>query len=552
MSKSKKLLIVEDNALNRRVLCKILSDEYETLEAENGAEALERLRQEQEKISLVLLDLVMPVMDGYTFLTEYKKYPEICNIPVIVVTQKEGDNNEVEALRMGAADFLTKPYKPQIIQSRIANIINLREKSAMLNLLERDSLTGLLRKEFFFFRVDEFLRQNPSDEYNIVCCDIISLRFLNERLGRRRCNQMLQKIGEVLLDYADHYTFCGRIGGGVFGFLAKAQPCYSDATFAEIIEQLRQIGVESILQFKFGIYPIGKTPLSADIMCDRAILALDAVKNRYDALFAIYDDRIRIALLEKQFISEHMQEGLRNREFILYLQPKYDIKTREIVGAEVLVRWIQPEKGMLMPADFIPIFEANGFIEKLDYYMWEETCRLIAQWKAAGKEVVPISVNVSRIELFEAQLPERLLTLLEKYHLSPAELHLEITESAYTNDTEQLIAMVIQLREIGFTIEMDDFGAGYSSLNMISKLPVDVLKLDMRFMDALVDDHSSNIISFVILLSQWKKLKVVAEGVERQEELELLSQLGCDYAQGYFFAKPMPPDQFAALLPQLI
>ena len=244
-----------------------------------------------------------------------------------------------------------------------------------------------------------------------------------------------------------------------------------------------------------------------------------------------------------------MEDALADNQFFVYLQPKYRIKDENLVGAEALVRWIHPELGFQAPDKFIPLFEKNGFITKLDQYIWDKTCALIREWDDKGHTPISVSVNVSRADIYNADLADILIEIVEKYDLAPSRLHLEITESAYTENPKQIIDTVSHLRELGFIIEMDDFGSGYSSLNMLNEMPIDILKLDMKFIqNETAKPNSQGILQFIIDLARWMHVSVVAEGVETKEQLKRLSEIGCDYVQGYYFAKPMPQAEFEKLL----
>ena len=235
-----------------------------------------------------------------------------------------------------------------------------------------------------------------------------------------------------------------------------------------------------------------------------------------------------------------MNQALEMRQFQVYYQPKFDAEAESIVGAEALVRWTHPEYGFLAPNEFLPVFEKNGFITEVDKYVWEEVCIFLKRQKESGRKNIPISVNVSRKDIYNEDLSVYFPKLMEKYGLETRLLHLEVTESAYSENPQQLIQVVTQLREKGFIIEMDDFGSGYSSLNALSEIPIDVLKLDMKFIqNEFLHKNSKNIISSVINLAKWMNLLIVAEGVESREQLEHLKELKCNIIQGYYFAKPM-------------
>ncbi len=549
MSAKKNILVVEDNPLNRALLCQILLPDYNVLEAENGRQALDMLAQYGEDISLILLDIVMPVMDGYTFLSRMKGNPAFTSIPVIVTTQSDSESDEVASLAHGAADFVVKPYKPQIILHRVAGIINLRETAAMINLFKYDQLTGLYSKTFFFERVKEILRQNPNTEYDIICSDIENFKMINDIFGMAAGDRLLCGIADLYTNLLDGRGICGRLSADRFGCLLEHGWVYTDEMFARALADVNTLSDSKNVVMKWGIYAACGAAATVEQMYDRALLAAQSIKGQYGKYFALYDDELRSIWLHKQAITDSMESSLAEKQFEIYLQPKYRLSDGALAGAEALVRWNHPEWGLQPPAEFIPLFEQNGFISKLDRYVWDRTCGVLKAWADSGNPFLPISVNVSRADLYHADLTEYLSDTIQKYRLSPSLLHLEITESAYTENPQQIIDTVGRLRKLGFIIEMDDFGSGYSSLNMLSKMPVDILKLDLKFIQSEIDVPSNEgILQFIINLARTMKLSVVAEGVETEKQLERLREIGCDCAQGYYLARPMPVRAFEALI----
>ncbi|WP_087065159.1 EAL domain-containing protein [Intestinibacillus massiliensis] len=545
----KTVLVVEDNLLNRSLLCQILADEYAVLEAENGQEALALLGQYGEGISLILLDIVMPVMDGYTFLKIIKADPAYAAIPVIVTTQNDAESDEVAALSHGASDFVAKPYRPQIILHRVASIINLRETAAMVNLFQYDRLTGLYSKEFFYQQVKEALQRNPGREYDIICSNIENFKLVNDVFGIPTGDRLLAGIAGLYRQGMDGRGICGRMGADQFACLLERKYTYTEEAFQQAsVDVNKLLDVRNIVM-KWGIYPITDRSVPVEQMCDRALLAARSIKGQYGKYFARYDDALRDRLLKEQAITDSMEAALAEGQFQIYLQPKYRIRDERMVGAEALVRWDHPEWGFQSPAEFIPLFEKNGFITRLDQFVWDKACAAIRSWDDKGFPPVAVSVNVSRADIYNADLAGFLMGTVRRYGLSPFRLHLEITESAYTENPKQIIDTVRQLRELGFIIEMDDFGSGYSSLNMLNEMPIDILKLDMKFIQSeTAKPNSQGILQFIINLARWMHLNVVAEGVETKEQLCRLAEIGCDYVQGYYFAKPMPVAEFEALL----
>lgn len=551
MIAKKKILVVEDNTLNRMLLCQILADDYDVAEAENGQKALERLEQEGERISLILLDIVMPVMDGYTFLSIVKSDPSYSLIPVIVTTQSDSESDEVSALSHGAADFVAKPYRPQIILHRVASIIHLRETAAMMNLIQYDSLTGLYSKAFFYQRVKELLLQRPDQEFDIICSDIVNFKLINDIFGAPAGDRILCGIADIYLALSNKKAICCRFNADQFACLLERRWEYKDEMFQQAIAQINALPHAKNVDMKWGVYHIENRDIPVEQMCDRAILAARTIKGQYGKYFAKYDDKLRNKLLWEQTVTNNMDAALQEKQFEIYLQPKFRIKDNRLAGAEALVRWNHPEWGMQSPAQFIPLFEQNGFITKLDQYVWDRACEVLQDWDRKGYPPISVSVNVSRADIYNADLEDILQGTIQKYKLPPARLHLEITESAYTETPKQIVDTVGHLRELGFIIEMDDFGAGYSSLNMLNEMPVDILKLDMKFIQSeTAKPANQGILRFIISLARWMSLSVVAEGVETQEQLERLRAIGCDFAQGYYIGKPMPVQDFEALLRQ--
>lgn len=554
MGLRKKILVVEDNEFNRALLVEILSSQYETLEAENGKVGLEILEREKEAVSLILLDIVMPVMNGYEFLDALKANPAIASIPVIVTTQNEGENDEIAALERGASDFVAKPYKAKVILRRVASIIHLRENATMLNLFQKDRTTGLLSKEYFCQQAEKILRSNPNKTYDIICSDVENFKLINDAFGMQGGNKVLKTMGGICQKSTDTLGgICSRFHADQFVSMIEHTEGYSDELYEALTAETREkCGISNIV-IKWGIYQTGDRKISVEQMCDWALQGARSIKGQYGRYYAFYDDKLRSEMLRDQAILDCMEEALEQGQFQVKLQPKYKAAGGLFTDAEALVRWCHPEWGMQSPAVFIPLFERNGFITKLDQYVWEKVCQLMQQWDKEGLEPVNISINVSRADVYNVNLVDTLLDLVKRYNIAPKRLHLEITESVYTESPEDIIQNVTRLREKGFVVEMDDFGSGYSSLNMLNRMPMDILKLDMQFIRTEMEmPESRRTLRYIIGLAHWLNLSVVAEGVETKEQLEHLRNLGCDYIQGYYLAKPMDPADFEELFRQQI
>ena len=380
MGLRKKILVVEDNEFNRALLVEILSSQYETLEAENGKVGLEILEREKEAVSLILLDIVMPVMNGYEFLNALKANPAIASIPVIVTTQNEGENDEIAALERGASDFVAKPYKAKVILRRVASIIHLRENATMLNLFQKDRTTGLLSKEYFCQQAEKILRSNPNKTYDIICSDVENFKLINDAFGMQGGNKVLKTMGGICQKSTDTLGgICSRFHADQFVSMIEHTEGYSDELYEALTAETREkCGISNIV-IKWGIYQTGDRKISVEQMCDWALQGARSIKGQYGRYYAFYDDKLRSEMLRDQAILDCMEEALEQGQFQVKLQPKYKAAGGLFTDAEALVRWCHPEWGMQSPAVFIPLFERNGFITKLDQYVWEKVCQLMQQ-----------------------------------------------------------------------------------------------------------------------------------------------------------------------------
>lgn len=552
MEKLRKILVVDDLEMNRQTLINLLEDEYEIMTANDGKQAISLLSRYQTEISLVLLDIMMPILDGYDVLREVKKIDILSKIPIIVMTQMNDSEVELEALSLGAADFISRPFIPEIVKQRIRNMIYMNEVSAMVDIVTKDNLTGLYNKDTFYRKAYDLLWEDTDTSYDLIALDVERFKMINDTYGIWEGDKLLRYIADRLLELSrDRDALCARISGDQFMILQPRSKENVEYLVEFLKKEMDSYPLDMKISIKMGIYEVEDLKIPIVVMCDRACLAAAETKGKYDQVFSYYDDSIRKRLLLEQQITNEMKRALEKQQFQMYLQPKYDLKNNQIAGAEALVRWIHPERGFMSPADFIPLFEKNGFITEMDNYIWQQACDFISRRLENGKKCVPISVNLSRRDIYKTNLAEALAFMIQHHNFHPEYLHLEITETAYTENPEQLIEVIAKLKNFGCIIEMDDFGSGYSSLNMLSALPIDILKLDMKFMQSDLERRTgdkSNIIYFIINLAKNMNLSVVAEGVETPEQVEMLKEMSCDFAQGYYYAKPMTVKEFEELL----
>ncbi len=551
-----KILIVDDAEIDRLTLHRILQDTYDVVETDNAAEALHILNMQtlQDMFAAVVLDLVMPQIDGFEFLKQYRFMEAYRRVPVIVATTEDSADVERECLKLGAWDFIAKPYDPYILKFRLNNVIERSQQHSNKELRYRadyDVLTGIYNKDKFYEVTRYLLKMYPEREYAFVRIDIDKFQLVNAFYGMDEGDRLLRYLAKELQKFAGgtfNITY-GRIKADVFGVCMPYQNEGQIGEFSAYMRaRLRQYDLEFDLMPSIGIYRIRDREISIAEMSDRANLAVKLCKGNYITNYAFYSKEMSENIMREQRITNRMRSALDNEEFVLYIQPKFDLRSNRISGGEVLVRWNSEGTGLVSPGLFIPVFERNGFIQKLDYYVWEKTCAMLRRWMDEGCNPEPVSVNISRVSLYNSKLVEVICGLVEKYDIPRRLLQLELTESAYTDNPMAIREMMEHFRSEGFTILMDDFGSGYSSLNVLKDIVVDILKIDMKFLaDTQNRGRSENILAAVVRMAKWLGMPVVAEGVEYYEQTEFLRSIGCEYVQGYYFAKPMPVAEYEEL-----
>jgi diguanylate cyclase (GGDEF)-like protein len=547
----RQILVVDDEQINREILGFMLQDEYDVLYASDGEEALEMIRSHVHTLSLVLLDLMMPKLDGFHLMDILRSDDELKHIPYIVLTSEK--SAEVNSLKNGASDFIAKPFdQPEVIQARIQRTIELAEDKDIIQSTERDPLTSLFNREFFYRYVEQYDLHHPDADMDALSLDINHFHMINELYGWDFGDEVLSNIGNKVRELmAERGGIAGRIDADMFLVYFPSGADYEKLQ-EELCKDLLAGKKSNKVKLRLGVYPNVDRTVKIERRFDRAKQAADTIRDSYTRFVAYYDASLLQKELRNERLIESLDTAIAERQFKIYYQPKYDITEEEprLRSAEALIRWQHPEFGMVSPGVFIPLFEEKGLIQKVDRFVWEEAARQMAAWRDKYGIEIPVSVNVSRIDVYAPDFVDNFKALVARYGLRPENYFLEITESAYTEDSEQLLGVVEKVREEGFPVEMDDFGSGYSSLNMISTLPIDALKMDMNFIRNMRTRGSKNnrIIELMIDIAHYLGVPVVAEGVETQEQVELLRHMGCNIVQGYYFSKPVTPEEFETFI----
>ena len=392
---------------------------------------------------------------------------------------------------------------------------------------------------------------HPNESFLLVYGDIDRFKVYNDLFGAPAGDRLLADIGAMIRDLMPAGAAAARLRADHFVCCCSRSSFDPDRMLAALDAWFASYREDFTFFVRLGIFPIDDPSLDVNLMCDRALLALRSAKSGYvGSKYVFYDEKLRSSVLKEQELAGEMIAALEGGQFVPYFQPQYRYATGRMIGAEVLARWNHPAKGLLGPTEFIPVFERNGLVATFDYYMWEQACRCLRMWiDGRGVEGAPrLSVNLSRADIYRSDLCTYLKGLVERYDVPAELLHLEITESAYMEAPEQLIGAVTKLRAAGFVVEMDDFGSGYSSLNTLKDVPVDVLKLDMGFLGASASSRGGLILASVVRMARWLDLPLIAEGVETKQQAAYLASVGCDYMQGYLFSKPVDRETFEKLL----
>ncbi len=451
-------------------------------------------------------------------------------------------------LSQNPAEATLKELQEQI---KILKHINY-ENSELIKYESIDNLTGLLNKDAFFRETQKLLDKYPDDNFIFMRYDIDKFQTINALFGYDEGDRLLQYCANEIATTKNKVKECviGRMDADIFCLCVTFDPHINlqpSAAATEIfLEGFRE---DYRFNVSVGIYFIQdpKEPLR-DIY-SKATLASRKCKDSSNIHSFVYDVATDKELTHQQIISSEMHKALKQKEFVVFFQPKVDLKTRNLVGAEALVRWNHPQKGIIPPSEFIPVFYQNGFIAQLDLYVFENVCAHIKSWKDKGLKIVPISINMTQVSMMDELLPQKIFTFMQIYGIEKEYIHLEITEGSYSVDTDKSIKCAKEFSKKGIHLEMDDFGTGISSLTMLHELPIDTLKLDLRFIKTYSESKSNaGIIHFIVSLARQMELDLVAEGIETEHQLEFLKNIGCDIGQGYLFSKPVNADNFKDLL----
>jgi len=459
-------------------------------------------------------------------------------------------------------EFLQQNHQTVLIGSLLAVLLvaaltaglRMEKQKRERNLLERDQLTGLYHMHAFQLHMGQILEKHPGRDYVLIRFDLDNFKSFNSTQGTKAGDLLLKQIGSELIKLQQSRTdllLCAYLGADHFAVLTLRDTVDSDpeVIYREAVKLVDTASAGYNLSVCMGLAAVNGGKEDPGLLCDHVLLALRSVKNDYYRHWAWFDENARVRLEKEQQISERMHRALEGGQFVPYFQPQYDYESGLICGAEALARWQDPERGLISPAEFVPLFEKNGFIYEMDKAIWHSVCRKIREWREAGLKLPPISVNISRADIFHSDLVETLTHIVWEENCCMAELRLEITESSYLDNSSLLIETVRRLRALGAHVEMDDFGSGYSTLSSLKDMDVDTIKLDMSLLqnNSLSGKHAV-LLDAIVRLGHGMGAGLIAEGVEKPEQAAYLHSVGCNVMQGYLYSRPITGEAFEALL----
>ena len=546
VSAKRKILVVEDNELNREILTELLSEKFDILTAENGEIGLKMLSEHYRELSAVLLDVYMPVCDGFEFLERIKDDVMLSSVPVIVTTGSNRPEDEEHCLELGAVDFVSKPYKPKVVKARLNSVIKLRESAAALSAIEYDELTGLYTRQAFYHHAKTLINFRSYKKFHVLVADIHNFKLVNSIYGEKMGDQVLEYLAKV---------FSGHIGDGLLARYGSDQficlVCGDMDLSLDLVEQrVRKITEKAPipnLVIKYGMYQNADISQPLTIICDRAFTAMKSIQYSYERNVATYDGAMSQKHIREMMMENEFESAIEKEEFVIWYQPKYDVKTERIAGAEALVRWKKSDGTMIPPGEFIPLFERNGLIVRLDEYVFRKVCQIQRERMERGERVLPVSVNLSRATLHHEGIVERYAQIVYDSQVPFEAVPIELTETAALYSI-QIQGLTEKMVDVGFLLHMDDFGSGYSSMTSLNVLPFHVLKLDKALIDYTGNSRGNQVIQHTIALAHGLGMKVLAEGVEVKEQVELLRTMECDEIQGFYYARPLPYEVFNQML----
>ncbi|SFQ50610.1 diguanylate cyclase (GGDEF) domain-containing protein [Lachnospiraceae bacterium XBB1006] len=549
------MALVDERDEHRDAIRKVFEEKFQIVVCKDRDE-LQQLYMVAQPLDVIIVNMDATGYDSKIILQRFATMHEYQRTVLIASIGSYSAQKENEAFALGAEEVIAEPLNLEGLQSRVNRLVKrcilLRREvdntiATLMSTVQTDDLTGLGNRAEFNRQVRSFILKNHQKGCVIGIWNIDRFKVINELYGSVKGDMVLAALGRKLRGLIGVNGHYGRYEADKFVF------CTTRKYLNQIMEQMEEVLVgggnwnplDYKVQLHMGIYTVDEPTMQVEVMCDRADMALQVVKGNYVNRYAYYSDELRTAILSEQELVSEMDVALAERQFVVNLQPIVSTATGRTVSAEALIRWVHPTKGVISPGLFIPIFEKNGFIAQLDLFVCEQVCMYQRERIDACEPVLPISINVSRVNFYKPEFVQEILSITEKYKVRPDLIKIEITEGAYEDKPLEMIEAIQEYQSRSFKVMMDDFGSGYSSLNTLKDFNVDVLKIDMKFINDLeTSERANNILFSIFQMAKALKMETVAEGVETRAQFELLAGMGCDSIQGYLFSKPITMEEF--------
>jgi len=563
MRRQQTLLVIDDDRMVRRLVTIRLRDLSVRVEGAGdgptGIAEARRLRPD-----LILLDVSMPDMDGFEVCRRLRNQPTTRDIPVIFLTGTDDPAEKAKAFELGAVDYVTKPFEPAELRARVRAALRTQALVEALETQARtDSLTGLPNRAAFRKRLTECLeRAHSNDAYHftVLFLDLDRFKIVNDSLGHAVGDQMLvavadtirRVVAESMVDVGGD-AYIARMGGDEFTILLEQiddQQWVCDLAEhirSELTCPLQLDDYQVSTDASIGVRSCNGLCSDADELLRDSDTAMYHAKAAGKGRYVVFDDHMHHEALHRLELEQDLRQALPNDQFMLYYQPIISLESGLLTGFEALLRWQHPERGIIPPDHFIPIAEETGLIIDIGQWVLDQACADLADWKQRFPDHTPpihVACNLSKVQLAVNGLGDVVADTLERHGIDPGELHLEVTESVIMHDAAVVVPVMEQLRSTGIVLTMDDFGKGYSSLASLHRFPIDVLKIDREFIDAMTRSRAHTaVVHAIVTLADNLGMRVVAEGIETNDHLVQLQTLDCTYGQGYLFGKPAPAEQ---------
>ena len=551
------ILIADDDPSIRLVLRHVMEQcGYHVIEASTGLEAIES--SVNQLPDLILMDAVMPEMDGFTATEEIKKLSGCDVAPVLMATSLDDDLSIARAFEVGASDYVTKPFNWSVLKHRVARMLFAAEaENKIRHLAYHDVLTGLPNRMLFIDRIDQAISraQRERDQFALMFIDIDNFKVINDSMGHAAGDEILNIVSMRLQDLLRKTDTVARLGGDEFTVIVEdlEEPEWVVSVANNILMMLDQPafvnGKEVHIGGSIGIAMYPQDGDNVGALLKNADTAMFKAKDMGRQTFQFYASEMSQKAMQRLELENQLRRALKDNEFVVYYQPKIDLINNVCTGVEALVRWQHPDRGLIMPDDFIPLAEETGLITQLDEWVMRTACKQFKKWKDSGSSLVNLSINVSAKHFQEENLVERCRKILQDTLINAENLEIELTESALVDNYCDAKQVLNEIHEMGVGIALDDFGTGYASMSYLKEFPFDTVKIDRSFIQEVpVNPENTAIVKAIIQLTHALKLNLVAEGVETEQQKEYLLEHKCCYGQGFLWSQPVDAKELEKLI----